>query len=810
MPEHNEGASSQTSPQVSPENRVKSLLDMEDTEAAARMRKDWDDSYASVKGLIPQWKVNRLRAKGYAGVQLQKRQDEMRAYVPKGAVPSPVAMNKANRLRRRVRAMLFADPPLPECLPASGDDKDVDTAEFSTRVLTDLCSESNLSYPLLMGDAFDLGADHGSGFTRFFVDPQGGGWQPRTIMAHPKATVEQGAELDPQTQQPAGKEELIKKYVTKQGALTDDKMAPDLDIHWLPAMRYELLTGRQVRLIPATSRDIWEADGAMVGAMVPWVTLKSTFPELAKMDAEAIQELAADRPSSVKDLLPLAQQKALGLSTEVTDETLIFTLTRYHRQSSTYPKGFYGCCVGKDTLLHRQAWYDEQHQSHLDIPITQLKQFTEDGNPYGYGMMDALGAGNEQLARMSAFEDEYLERFARRKTFLPTVSILSPDQLQMETRTVIPINAGGQPIEQEIPDFPQMVEKSKAATSLEMDDESGLQQAGQALNVPSVQSGDHAKIILDQIAVGLSDLRQNAERGLVRGWRILLQQVRFAYTVPQRLQYVGENGQYLEEEWSGADLGSTRDVQIARGSFTQLSRQAKADLVDRYVAAKYMTPEEAADVVASGVGGLLGLQDNPHRQRVRGQISRWRKGPPKDWTPPQMVMGQNGQPQPGPDPIGAQIFNPLAVDDEPDVAKLRLYELGRACSGQRYQQMLPAWRVLLDTEYQRARRSAGVVTAQEQQQQAGQAYNDQKGRADAETQAKVAESQRKPPSLSVSVSTTPLDSGQTQVVLTQMGLQVPPRTEPLPQPAMPSGVKHLRNDKGEVVRSEPEFAGAPS
>lgn len=691
------------------------LLSLPPSEAATRLLQEWDESYKDMRNLFAQWKVNRARSQGFTGVRLIKKPDESTAYIPLGAVPNLAGMNKALRLKRRLRSVLYADPPAPECTPSKDTDEARAQAEFGTRALVDLSSEGNVDYVTMSAEAFDLASDYGSGFIRFWVDPQAGGWRPKQVTARPEAMSAQdpmpevGEDGTPLLSQP------IARYVTPDGMFTDD---PDqADREWLPKLQRELLTGKNVRMIPPTCRDLWEADGVQIGALVPLAMVKSTFPEVASMSDSALAKLVSSRPMQYKELLPPGRKDR---SDAMKGDSYVFVLTRVHVQSPQYPKGAYLIALGDGTLAYRGEWWDAVHRQPLDLPLTQHLQYADEENPYGKGIMEFLGPGNEIRAIMLGAMLEHLDRFKNRKVFVPITSNLRPEQLQSETGTPIYVAPGGEPKYENLPDFPAIVEKMYNTTSADLDDESGLQQVAQGLNSPSVNSGLHAQTIIEQVNVALSDLRQHEERALVRGWRVMLQQVRAFYTTPQRIGWVGDDGAYKEQFWTAQDLGDTQDVRLDRTSFTQLAPSAKAALAQSYRQLNIIDDEDLRHIVVGNVGGLIGVQDDPHRQRVRRQIKSWQDGPPRGWMAPQPQQTQQGIQTP-PDRTLLALFDPLPCDQDPTIAKMRAYELGRALAGTDAQKHPPAWRAGLAQAYEQARTAAGLFTVQEQQQAQQQA-----------------------------------------------------------------------------------------
>lgn len=751
------------------------LLELPEPEAAKQMVEEYDATESRVKPLKEQWKVNRLRSKGYTGLRLLKVQDEQKAIVPLGASPNMAAMNQAARLKRRMRAQLFADPPIPEATPSTDEDTDRDAAEFATRTLIVMSGEGKLSYEILAADAFDLASDYASGFIRLYVDPAGGGMQPLKIWASPRAQTKDQALFDPSTHEPwqgqGGEPDFILRYVRTNGTLTDDADDEQLVMQWLPSLCAEVLSGKHVRLIPDTARDIWDASGVHIGAMVPLGTLKSLFPkEMQRLTPEQIQKMVSARPTNVKDLLPRGYRDTAAPA-QYNDNTLVFTLTRYHKQTPEYPHGAYIVLAGDDVMLHRGEWWDKEHRKPLDLPLTQFKQFNDpdSDNPYGLALMEFLGPGNELRAYLFGAILEHLDRFTRRKTFLPLNSNLQPEQLQAETATVLHILPGGEPKYEDVPELPSIIERVFTAVRDDMNSEAGLEQVAQGLNPPGVKSGVHANAIIQQVVVGLADLRQNTERALCRGWRIMLQLMRAQFTVPQQIEWMGEDGVYKQQDFAGADLGSTRDVRLTRGSFTGLAPAAKAELAQSYAALEIFDKDELRHAIAGNVGGLIGLQDNPHRERVRRQIGRFNLGPPKNWQPPQPTVDpQTMQPVTPPDPILGAIFAPSAADDEVDVARLRTYELGRAMASTKFTRWPKEWQAGMVTSYLAARKAAQVPDAKQAAETAQQLK-------DAQQKLQAAEGK---PKLSFSVKATELDEAQTVAVLGQEGITVPPRAVP--------------------------------
>jgi hypothetical protein len=723
-------------------SRVENLLTMEPGKAGRRVIKDVEDQNKMVRGLSAQWKVNVLRGKGYTGVSLVKAQDEHRAYIPVGATPSGHAMNKAARLKRRLASNLFADPAVPDPL-ATGEDEDSQAAaDFTRRLLIQTGDESGLDDHRSHRRAFDVGSDYGSGFLHYFVEPYGGGYQPVELMAAPGQRDPARATIDPRTnKEHTG--DLVRMYLYEDGTMGEDRSQAVK--RWLPAVGQEILNGRNIRFHPYTANDVWEAEGVSIVAMVPVGVMRDRFPEsFGKLSEEAIDALVQQRPVDFKDLLPLGDRRGRGEDLHG-DERLVFVVTRYQKQGAGYDLGAHLIAAGDGLLLYRGVWYDEENDYPMDIPVSQVKQYNTEEQSFGVGVMEHLGPGNEIRASVIDSFLEHLDRFRRRKVYVPVTSNLHAKQMQAEMGTHIAIAPGGEPKYEEVPDFPRFTEKLFGMVSDDLDDESGLQEAGQGLEAPNIKSGVQQQAVVTQVIIGLSDLRQNIERAFQRSWRVRLQLTRAYFDRPQRLEWVGEDGQHKEKSWVGSDVGGTMDVRIERGSFTQLAPTQKDALTFQWLEMGLIDPATATRQVMHHSGALVGAKEHPAQLKVERQIGRWREGPPQGWQPipPQPVkdplglpVQEGGQPVtvPAPDPVLQGLFPPNPADEDPEVAMIRHRELARAMQDGKADRYGPEWLAPLAQAYQQARYAAGIMTVREQAE-AAQAQAEAEQAAQAEAQA---------------------------------------------------------------------------
>src|SRR5690606_4279122 len=269
-----------------------------DYEAHKKVAKEamrlWNAHNERLRPLIAQWKVNSARRQGIAGARLIRDPDDhWTAWFPRNATPDTAPdFNKAAALCRKFPSLMFTDPPAPVVEPPSGEDRDEDAAEFSTRALIDMQGESALDTVRKARTAFDRASEFGSGFIRYYVDERGGGRAPITVEAHPLAPHVDVALKNPETGVEQGP--YVTRYVREDGSLTDNEA--EAALRWVPEIRSEVITGRHVRPIPHTAQDIAECEGAQCCAFPTWRELRRLFPELADLPKETRKKIEGFRP----------------------------------------------------------------------------------------------------------------------------------------------------------------------------------------------------------------------------------------------------------------------------------------------------------------------------------------------------------------------------------------------------------------------------------------------------------------------------------------------------------------------------------
>lgn len=733
---------SEAAPAAPKPKKAPSILDLSPKKMARRVVRWWESQNDLMASREAEWKVNRLRRRGIPNVRLVKEQDRgvWTAWAPPMTLASAPVANKAASLCRRAISYLLADPPQPDPVPASNEQDDIDAAELAERILESLQSESNLNEPKTIRRALGYAVDTASGFVLYYVDQDPAITTAKALVCSPQAT--EAATAVDEDGEPLGPPPYVTRYVTAAGLLTDIPK----EAEQIPAVRLcrKIYQAQHVRFLPHDAEDLWDAEAVMIADFETWGALRKMLPALDALPLEEQKKIAQYRPDRAADLLPHRESETPqprdetgpgtnGRDRPMPDETLVFTIKYYRVKGGDEPAGAYVLVLG-NSWATGEPWEAEINGKveALLIPLTQYRCLDEGRvDPYGVALMSLLGPGNEARSAQFGAYLEHLDRFGNRKTFLPINSIIRPEQLNQPMATPLPMNPGGEPKYEDIPDFPNDGKEMIAMTSSEMEEAAGLPPVAQGVSDPDVGSGKQASIMISQVHAGLSEWKQNIIDGYLRGCRIQLQQVRAKFTTPQLVGYTGDDGAYRSRAFVGTDLGDTRDVRLSIGSMTMLTSSQKAEQAVHY--AQLQLPGVSGDsfreIIANNLGVTLGLEDQPERLRIKRQISAWKAGPPPGWQPPPPPLppppvGANAEgavvaspvapPPPPPDPILAAIFAEMPGDTIPAIALIRLFELQKLVSSVAYERKPLEWRNAIAQEFERMRLAAGSYTLQEQ------------------------------------------------------------------------------------------------
>lgn len=663
---------------------------------------------------------------------------------------------KADDLCNKVTAALLADPAQPNPTPSTNNESAEQAGKLATQFLNELMGESGLNWSQLHSWALDVALTCASSFLHYDTDPTGGGYQPKRLLAHPEATDPANPLIGPDGQPTP---DPVLRFVSQGGPPTPENPegtpaqfvtdAAQAERVWLPKITCERIRREQVRMFPPTA-DIETAEAVI---LVLWSTVQDAmrrFPEtVGQMNAGQLANLASWRPSFGGDYaVPYMMRAGLqdgqaGPGVDVVGsyspllQRRMFWYRLYIKGKTTdYPKGYWLDISGQDggtVLLER----DLEFQVKLpvggmttrcrDIPVEQMRplQDIEGGDPMGWPFIGRVaGTSDAEQMLYASYQDAIAARLNPHVFIRSTAAVDDEDWADRSVPIVLnpsdpePTYENFSPLPGE---FLPMIEN----LDRKMDSAMAVGETGQGLETQTSVSGIAKQISVQQADRNLSLMLASVNASQTRGWRICLQIAQAEFTVPQLMEYTGEDGSAETSWWTGQDFAGIDTVGIEPGTGTMRTPEGKANLVGFAQAQGWLTPKQGSTIGLAGITRELGLPPDPTEQAIDRAVGVWLKGPPEGWEEsyvafeqeqqtlaPQMaeyenlaaLAQQSGQPMTAQPPQGQVAppwtpFTPKVNDSEPRVAELWVEKLSATMMGPEYSAQPKPWQEVLDQRY---------------------------------------------------------------------------------------------------------------
>jgi hypothetical protein len=441
------------------------------------------------------------------------------------------------------------------------------------------------------------------------------------------------------------------------------------------------------------------------------------------------------------------------------DQRMMFYYAHYRIATPDYPEGMElftngmggGYTLGKDTLsckvkVPSKSQQDQEvEETHLmEIPVTAIRllQDAEERDPTGKAFMARIGSASEAQATLATSYLEAMDKILHPARFATATSPIEHWQVEESRGTgdFVPVLSSADfPKYEEPPPIPgsffQMVEwQTEQLNSI-----ASLPKPLQGSDSQQEVSGVARRIAVGQAQISLSRMQSAWVAARKRYWRIKLQLAMKHFGVPQLLKFVGEDGAYKQEWFTGINFSHVTSVEMQAGTGTMMPPQEKVQYVSQMAQLQFMSPEEAGDAARPTFSTTLGIPADPQQQRIERQVSSWLEGPPKGWLEqaqqqaqaspaPSTVPGQPAAPAPAGPPLWTP-FAPLAPDDEPQVATIRLRRLRRLIGTVRFGAQPKEWQKVALDEYSRMRKAVADAAGAAQQAEVQKAVAIEQARA---------------------------------------------------------------------------------
>lgn len=721
---------------------------------------------------------------GFSRLEQNQDQSSWRAVLPPGMASQPLSAvpNKAQDLCNKAVETLMADPPKPAPKPVNDSEEAERAAEMAKRWLEQDGLEAGTNDNAVFFNALDASTYRSSAFLEYWIDNEGGGYVPLQIKAHPQAQDPNNplVAMDPMTGQPIPTTDYVLRYVTPAAPdgmvprqFTDDPA--DAEQVWQPKVRIDTIYREHVRCYPE-DKDIHSCDAyirlgycTLGEARRRWksVAALSEDEQIALLDWQPVRYLAL-LPAALRARwrMGVGADKLANQKGGSNDERLVFwyrycrkACRDYPRGASIYVTGALGGFIYERETLSAEVEVpasaldgrpavgkaNARDLRELDLPIVQVRliQDTEYRDPTGWPLIGRFGGSSEVKSQLVSSYAAATDRKLHPAVYTPATSAVAGFQVANSRASGdhIPILSRDDiPTWEPQPEIPGILDFITYLDN-QMDSAASSSKPAQGANDQQEVSGVARELAIQQASISMSRFNQAHLEAYSRHCRIKVQLAMAKYRAPQLIRYVGEDGAYKQEWWTGADFALVSDVGIQPGTGTMQTPTEKVNLASTATQMRFLSPGDAQDIARAALNTSLGVPDDPSQQRIERQCAAWLEGPPEGWEQAKMgqmqVMQQNapleqayqqqamlaqqsGMAPPPPPPLAPVpfVWSPFAelpTDSEPDVAGIRMRRLRKLIDsvkfgtfGQPGQPPTP-WQQEALTAYQKARQYAAAA-----------------------------------------------------------------------------------------------------
>jgi len=690
---------------------------------------------------------------GFPFMTLEKdpNKDTYRTNIPVGmrSLSIQAVPNQAWDLVNKATEALLVDPPQPDPSPRNDSEEAHAASDMAEKFLTEDGGEQGTDDVALLYNAVDKSLTCSSSYVEYWTDPVGGGYVPLQILAHPQAVDPSNPLVGPDGNPTT---DNVLRYITapEGGQFTDDPMqaAPQ----WQPKLRANVWGREHWRVFPE-SVPVQLADKLIGLLYCTLAEAKRRWPEVAAMGQDELDSLLSWQPPRFLVLLPPFQRSRWAVTngnnaqrSGAGDERIIFFYRVLQRANPDYTHGAEviatgvngGLILHKDvlaaevTLMAEDGQPPQKELRCMDVPVAQMtpRADPDERDPSGRCFMELFSGATEFNAAMVTAYLEAINIWLHPDSYVPSTTTVQGYQVQESRITgdaIQILRPEDKPVYGNMPPIPVTFWEGANWNDQAIRSIASLNKPVTGQDTSKEISGKARQIAVQQGMIGLSRMQRPVNTCFERMCRIKLQLAMRDFTTPQLIRYVGEDGAWQEQQFTGTDFALVNDaVGIQAGTGTMLPPEAKTQFIANLQAEGMLPPDEAADAARPTYAQRLGLPDDPHEQYIERCITAWLKGPPEGWDQHlqqfqaeqqqlapqmqqyqqlQMMAQQSGQPLTAQPPQATiappwSPFTPRPNDNEPLMAQKWVKKLSRVMSTNKYSRAEPAWRSVLDQMYQ--------------------------------------------------------------------------------------------------------------
>lgn len=677
--------------------------------------------------------------------------------------------NKVWDLVNKTTESLLVDFPEAEAEPDDDSEEAQGACQMANRFLAEDASEQGTNDAVLFNDRVARALTCASTYLECWTDPTGGGYVPLQIKAHPQAESVESPLVGPDGMPTT---DYVLRYVTTDQQFTDDpsQAAPQ----WQPKLRASKWQREHIRVYPE-SCTIDQAEKVIILGYCTIGEAKRRWPTVAAMSPQALSTLTDWTPPRYLVLLPPFQRARWKLTdgrdkekAGASDERILFYYHAYVKACPDYPKGADVVASGANggTILDKALLSQPVEVTRgqgttteircMEIPIVQLtpRADMDEQDPTGRAFVEMFAGAAEHNAFLAMSFTQILDQILHTPFAVPATSPIEGWQVE-EARAsgdmLVMNGPSDKPTQLNPPVLPGQFFNMYELSDDSINSIASQNRPAQGSDRQQEVSGKARQIAINQNNVALSGMQTAVNTAYARWCRIKIERCMADFSTAQQIGYVGEDGAYQQDEWTGVDFALVGKVTIKAGTGTMMPPDQKVQYLGNLKDAQMLTAEDAAEAARPSYAQRLGLPPDAQQQRVERQVGAWLKGPPgPEWVAQaqqyaqaqavaqqqdaaqqqawqqnaqaQQMAGQPPAPQPAPsqpvDQMGQPMpapwspFAPLPMDDEPMIASMRQRRLSKLMAQSDFSAQPPEWRALVEQEYARMRNAVAAAQPQ--------------------------------------------------------------------------------------------------
>lgn len=666
--------------------------------------------------------------------------------------------NKAWDQINKTTEALLVDFPQAEAEPGDDSEEAQAACDMANRFLALDASEQGTNDAVLWNDRVARSLTCASSYLECWTDPTGGGYVPLQIPAHPQAQSPMQPLMGPDGM-PTSSPKL--RYVTSVGPdgqpteesqFTDDptQAAPQ----WQPKLMAAKWQREHIRVYPETAT----VDTAEKVIILGYCTLsqaKKRWASVAALGADELSKLTDWTPTRYLALLPMFQRARWKLTdgrdknkAGSSDERIMFYYHIYAKADPDHRKGADVVVTGAldyfvidRKLLSKEvevpAKADPENPNGpatrketrcLEIPVVQItpRGDPDEQDPTGRPYIEMAAGAIENNAHLAMSFSEALDKNIHVEGYVRSVAPISGQQREdaRATGDLIPIISP-----EDKPTFGPQIPLDAAffnfykLASDEIDSIGSTNKAAKGQDNADEKSGKAIALATANNNVSLGGMNQAVNNAYARWCRIKIERALSDFTTEQQINYVGDDGIFKQEAWTGIDFALVGKITIKAGTGELATPEQKIQNLAGLAQAQLLNPEEAKDAARPAFSRKLGLPASAHEQRIERQITTFNKGIPNEewialWQKYQQEKAtfdqqqQQAAPQQGVEPGQAITaikppvapwtpFMPMPTDEEPEIAAMRSRRLSRLIDSAKFEGFPAEWQQVAFAEYDR-------------------------------------------------------------------------------------------------------------